>query len=146
MQFTAPLVLSGKTATGLPVPESIVHALAGGKRPAVTVTINGFSYRSTIAPMGGEYWIPVSADVRASAGVTAGDDVVVDVELDTEPRTVDVPDDLNVALNESPAAKSAFDRLSYSNQRRIVLQVTDAKTDETRRRRIAKAIETLQAP
>ena len=146
MQFTAPLVLSGKTATGLPVPESIVHALAGGKRPAVRVTINGFSYRSTIAPMGGEYWIPVSSDVRASAGVAAAEDLVVDVELDTEPRTVDVPDDLNVALNESPAAKSAFDRLSYSNQRRIVLQVTDAKTDETRRRRIAKAIETLQAP
>ena len=146
MQFTAPLVLSGKTATGVPVPESIVHALAGGKRPAVRVTINGFSYRSTIAPMGGEYWIPVSSDVRASAGVAAAEDLVVDVELDTEPRTVDVPDDLNVALNESPAAKSAFDRLSYSNQRRIVLQVTDAKTDETRRRRIAKAIETLQAP
>ena len=146
MQFTAPLVLSGKTATGLPVPESIVHALAGGKRPAVRVTINGFSYRSTIAPMGSEYWIPVSSDVRASAGVSAGDDVVVDVELDTEPRTVEVPEDLNVELTGSPAAKSAFDRLSYSNQRRIVLQVTDAKTDETRRRRIAKAIETLQAP
>ena len=146
MQFTAPLVLSGKTATGVPVPESIVHALAGGKRPAVRVTINGFSYRSTIAPMGGEYWIPVSSDVRASTGVTAGDDVSVDVELDTEPRTVDVPEDLSAALTESPAAKSAFDRLSYSNQRRIVLQVTDAKTDETRRRRIAKAIETLQAP
>ena len=146
MQFTAPLVLSGKTATGLPVPESIVHALAGGKRPAVTVTINGFSYRSTIAPMGGEYWIPVSSDVRASAGVAAAEDLVVDVELDTEPRTVDVPKVLTVALNKSPAARSAFDRLSYSNQRRIVLQVTDAKTDETRRRRIAKAIETLQAP
>ncbi|MEZ4495567.1 MAG: DUF1905 domain-containing protein [Thermomicrobiales bacterium] len=105
MQFTAPLVLSGKTATGLPVPESIVHALAGGKRPAVTVAINGFSYRSTIVPMGGEYWIPVSSDVRASAGVSAGEELVVDVELDTEPRTVDVPEDLTVALNGVAGSK-----------------------------------------
>jgi hypothetical protein len=143
MQFRAILELGGKTATGIQVPEEIVAALGSGKRPAVNVTINGYTYRSTVAPMGGVFMLPVSAEVRANAGVAAGDDITVDVELDTEPREVTVPADLTVALDENAGAKQFFAELSYSNKRRIVLSIEEAKTSETRRRRVEKAVATL---
>jgi hypothetical protein len=143
MQFRAVLELGGKTATGIQVPEEIVTALGSGKRPAVNVTINGYTYRSSIAPMGGVFMLPVSAEVRANAGVAAGDDISVDVELDTLPREVTMPPDLIEALDQNPGAKQSFAELSYSNKRRIVLSIEDAKTAETRARRIEKAVVTL---
>jgi hypothetical protein len=143
MRFTATLVQSGKTATGIEVPEAIVSDLGGGKRPAVTVSFRGYSYRSSIAPMAGSWWIPVSAEHRAGAGVAAGETLDVDVELDTAPREVEVPGDLADALAAAPGAREAFDALSYSNQRRQVLSVTEAKTDATRQKRVAKVIEAL---
>jgi bifunctional DNA-binding transcriptional regulator/antitoxin component of YhaV-PrlF toxin-antitoxin module len=109
----------------------------------VTVTINGYSYPSSIATMGGQFLIPVSAEVRAGAGVAAGDVVDVDVALDDSVRTVDVPADLAKALKAVPTAKKAFDALSYSNQRRHVLSVEGAKTQETRDRRVAKVVTEL---
>ena len=144
LEFESILYQEGKTATGIQVPPEIVEALGKGKRPPVTVTFNDFTYRSTVAPMGGAFWIPVSAEIRAGSGATAGDTLKVTVELDEEPRTVEVPDDLTAALDADAAAKDRFAALSYSNQRRIVLSVTGAKTEETRQRRIAKAIEELQ--
>lgn len=143
MRFRAPVVLGGKTATGIPVPPDVVTGLGAGKRPAVHVTVAGHRYRSTIAPMGGEYWIPLSAEHRTAAGVAAGDEVDVEVGLDTEPRSVDVPTDLAAALDGVP--RRAFDALSYSNQRRHVLSVDGAKTAETRERRIAKVVADLTA-
>lgn len=142
MQFRATLELGGKTATGIRVPEEIVAALGAGKRPAVTVTINDYTYRSTVAPMGGVFMLPVSAEVRAGAGVAAGDELDVDVVPDTAPREVVVPTDLAVALDAEPAARAKFEALSYSNKRRHVLDVEGAKTAETRQRRIDKAIVT----
>ncbi|MGZ3582710.1 MAG: DUF1905 domain-containing protein [Ktedonobacterales bacterium] len=143
MRFRTTIQLSGKTATGIRVPEEVVTGLGSGKRPAVRVTINGYTYPSTVAPMGGEYMLPVSAEVRESAGVAAGDEVEVDVELDAAPREVSVPPDFAEALEGDADAKRFFDGLSYSNKRRIVLPIEDAKTPETRQRRIAKAISTL---
>ncbi|MGZ3675310.1 MAG: DUF1905 domain-containing protein [Ktedonobacterales bacterium] len=143
MRFRATIQLSGKTATGIRVPEEVVAGLGSGKRPAVRVTINGYTYPSTVAPMGGEYMLPVSAEVRESAGVAAGDEVEVDVELDAAPREVSVPPDFAEALEGDAEAKRFFEGLSYSNKRRIVLPIEDAKTPETRQRRIAKAISTL---
>ena len=145
MHFRSVVELGGKTATGIPVPASVVEGLGGGKRPAVTVTVGGHTYRSTIAPMGGAFYLPLSAEHRTAAGLAAGDEVDVDVELDTAPRTVDVPADLAAALDADPAARAAFDALSYSNQRRHVLSVEGAKTDETRQRRIAKSVAELGA-
>ena len=101
MEFTTVLELHGKTATGIEVPESVVTALGGGKRPPVLVTINGYAYRSTIAPYGGVHLLPVSAEVRAGAGIAAGDPVTVAVELDTAKREVEVPADLAAALAAS---------------------------------------------
>ena len=145
MRFRTTLQSSGKTATGFTIPAEVVDALGSGKRPPVTVTINGYSYRNTVAVMGGEYMIGVSAEHRAGAGVAAGDEIEVDLELDTAPREVEVPHDYAAALDGEPKARQMFDSLSYSNQRWHVLQVTGAKTDETRQRRIAKSVDTLKA-
>jgi hypothetical protein len=143
MRFHATIALHGKSATGIEVPADVVAALGQGKRPKVTVTINGYSYPSTVGVMGGLSLIPVSADVRAKAGVAAGDEVDIDLVPDTGPRTVEVPADLAAALASVPAARQAFDKLSYSGQQRYVLGIEQAKTAETRRRRVEKAVTEL---
>ena len=145
MRFNAAIELNGKTATGIEVPGDVLAALGAGKRPSVRVTINGYAYPSTVGVMGGRSLIPVSAEVRARAGVAAGDLVDVEIVPDTAPRTVEVPADLIGALDRAPTARQAFDRLSYSGQRRHVLAVEGAKTDETRQRRIGKVITELTA-
>jgi hypothetical protein len=144
MRFRTTVLQGGKTATGIEVPAKVVEALGSGKRPAVKVTINGYTYRSTVAVMGGVYMVGVSAEHREGAGVRGGDKVDVDIELDTAPRTVKVPADLAAALDAAPKARRTFDALSYSNKSWHVLQVTGAKTDETRQRRIAKSVATLK--
>lgn len=127
----------GMNATGLPVPAEAVAALGKGKRPKVTVSLNGYTYRSTVAAYGDVFMLPLSAENREAAGVQAGDQVEVTIELDLEPRTVDVPGDLAVALAEAPGATEAFDRLSYTTRKEYVRQVESAKAQETRSRRIA---------
>jgi bacteriocin resistance YdeI/OmpD-like protein/uncharacterized protein DUF1905 len=144
LRFHTTILQGDKTATGIRVPDEVVTALGAGKRPAVAVTINGFTYRSTIAVMGGAYMVGVSAENRAGARVAGGDEVDVDIELDTAPREVTVPAELAAALDAEPAARTTFDRLSYSNKSWHALQVTGAKTDETRQRRIARSIEALR--
>jgi Bacteriocin-protection, YdeI or OmpD-Associated/Domain of unknown function (DUF1905) len=144
MRFRTTILQTDKTATGIRVPDEVVAALGSGKRPAVSVTINGFTYRSTIAVMGGVFMVGVSAENRAGAGVKGGDEVDVDIELDTAPREVTVPADFAAALEAEPAARVTFERLSYSNKSWHVLQVTGAKTEETRQRRIAKSIDALR--
>jgi bacteriocin resistance YdeI/OmpD-like protein/uncharacterized protein DUF1905 len=145
MRFHATIALHGKSATGIEVPADVVAALGQGKRPKVTVTINGYSYPSTVGVMGGVSLVPVSADVRAKAGVAAGDEVDVDLIPDTGPRAVVVPADLAAALASVPAARQAFGKLSYSGQQRYVLGIEQAKTAETRRRRVDKAVTELAA-
>jgi uncharacterized protein YdeI (YjbR/CyaY-like superfamily) len=109
------------------------------------VTVGGHTYRSTVAVMGGRYMLPLSAENRTAAGLSAGDAADVELELDTAPRVVEVPADLAAALDAEPAARAAFDALNYSNQRRHTLSVEGAKTDATRTRRVAKVVETLRA-
>jgi hypothetical protein len=144
MRFRTTIVQSGKTTTGIQVPDEIVEALGSGKRPAVKVTVNGYSYRSTVASMGGVFMVSLSAEHRAGAGVAGGDEVEVDLELDSAPREVTVPPELAAALDAEPAARATFDGLSYSNKSWHVLQVTGAKTEETRQRRITKSVEALK--
>ncbi|PYI56973.1 YdeI/OmpD-associated family protein [Paenibacillus flagellatus] len=141
--FTATLELHGKTATGIEVPEEIVAGLGGGKKPAVRVTIRGYTYRTTVAVMGGRFLIPVSAEHREKAQIAAGDMLEVELALDTEPRELVVPADFLEALARHEKAKSFFEGLSYSNKRRFVLSIEEAKTAETRQRRIEKAVSTL---
>lgn len=132
----------GVNATGLPVPPEAVAALGTKKRPPVVVTLNGYSYRSTIAAYGDVFMLPLAAEHRTAAGVQAGDGVEVTLELDSEPRTVEVPDDLAAALAEA-GATAAFDRLAYSTRKEHVRQVETAKAAETRQRRIAKIVASL---
>lgn len=144
MEFRAEVEQTGRTTTGIEVPEEVVDALGGGRRPKVTVTLNGKTYRSSIASMGGRYLVGVSAENRALTGVKGGDVVDVVVELDTEPREVEVPQDLAAALEVVPEAKAMFARLAYSHQRAHVDAINQAKQAETRRRRIDKAIDMLR--
>lgn len=144
MRFRATIQRSGRTATGIQVPEHVVEALGSGKRPPVEVTINGYTYRNTVAVMGGVYMVGISAEHRAGAGVAGGDEVDVEMQLDTAPREVTVPADFAAALDAEPEARRTFDGLSYSNKSWHALQVQGAKTDETRQRRIAKSVAILK--
>lgn len=145
--FTTTLILAdGKNATGINVPAEVVAALGKGKKPPVKVTVNGFTYRSTIAAYGDVFMLPLSQERRAAAGVEAGDEIEVTLELDLEPRTVEVPDDLAAALAQKPGATETFDALAFSKRKEFVRQVTEAKTQETRERRIAKIVAELANP
>jgi hypothetical protein len=144
MRFRTTLLQTDKTATGIEVPADVVEALGAGKRPPVKVTINGYSYRNTIAVMGGTYMVGVSAQHRQGAGVAGGDEIDVDIELDTAPREVTVPSDFAGALDAEPKARQTFEGLSYSNKSWHVLSIEGAKTDETRQRRISKSVEALR--
>lgn len=148
MRFDAILELHGHTATGIEVPPDIVTALGSGRRPKVKVTLRDHTYRTSIGSMGGRYLLPVSSDVRAKAGVATGDALDVEIELDDEPRTVAVPDDLAEVLDREPGTRAAFDRLSHSAQVRCVSSIESAQTAETRQRRIGSTVRDLlaQAP
>jgi len=139
-KFRTRLHQSGKNTTGIIVPEEVVTALDAGKKPPVRVSIGGYAYRSTIGSMGGQFMIPVSAEHRGGAGISGGDEIEVEVELDTAPRDVAAPPDLAAALAADPAAEAAFRALSNSNKSRIVLSLEGAKTAETRQRRLEKAL------
>jgi hypothetical protein len=144
MKFRTKLEQSGKTATGIRVPDKIVESLGAGKKPPVRVTINGYTYRSSVAVLGGVFMVGVSAEVREKAGVAGGEMVDVELELDSAPREVTVPPELKSALKKDAKAAKFFDTLSYSNKRRIVLGIESAKTAETRARRIDKAVSSLR--
>jgi hypothetical protein len=143
MKFHSTVLLGGKTATGIPVPSEVVEGLGPSKRPAVRVTIRGYTYRSTVTPLGGQFMLPLSAENRQGAGVAAGDAVEVDLELDTAPREVTVPPDFAAALDRDPKARQFFEGLSFSHKQRHVLAIDQAKTAETRQRRIEKAVSML---
>lgn len=144
MKFTAELESTGKTTAGFEVPAEIVDKLGGGGHPKVSVTVNGYTFRTSIARMGGRYLLGVSVERRTAAGFSAGDVLDVDVELDTAPREVDVPEELAAALAADAAASEFWQTLSYSKQQWHVAQVTSAKTEETRDRRIEKSIGMLR--
>ncbi|MGG1519817.1 YdeI/OmpD-associated family protein [Paenibacillus oryzisoli] len=129
-----------KKATGIAIPEDAIQTLGAGKKPAVTATLNGYAYRTTVAVMGGEYLIPLSEAHRKAAGLQAGDPVEVTLELDTAPRTVEVPADLLAALAAQARATERFEALSPSKRKECVRQVEDAKTEATRLKRIAAVL------
>jgi hypothetical protein len=144
MRFRTTLLQNSKTATGFQVPDDVMSGLAAGKAPKVLATINGHTWRTSVATVNGGPMVGVNADVRAATGVRGGDEIEVDLQLDTAPRTIDVPADLAAALDAEPAARRTFDGLSYSNQRFWVEPIVGAKSDETRQRRIEKAVSTLR--
>lgn len=144
MRFRAEILETGKTAAGIVVPAKVVAALGSNKRPPVRATINGYTYRTSVASMGGKFMLGVPPEFRKGAGVAGGDTVDVDLELDTEPREVLVPSDFQAALEADAQARRSFDQLSYSNKRRLLIPIADAKSIETRQRRIAKTVAILR--
>jgi hypothetical protein len=143
MEFKATMLQQGNN-TGIPVPAEVVEALGGGKRPAVNVTVNSYSYRSTVAPMGGKFLIPFSSEKRAATGIAGGDRLQVELTIDTEPRIVEPPADFAAALDATPGARAAFSALSPSRQKAHVVSIEGAKAAETRERRIAAAVKALK--
>ena len=143
-RFRATILQTGKSTMGFEIPPEVVESLGAGRRPPVTVTINGYTYRNTVAVMGGVYMIGVSSEHRGPAGVSGGDEVDIDLALDTAPREVEVPSDLTAALDADAAARATFDRVSYSNKSWHVLQAIGTKNPETRARRIEKSIAALR--
>lgn len=141
--FKTILLQAGKTATGIKIPPEIIEKLGAGKKPPIKVTINGFTYRSTVAVMGGAYMVGVNAENRIGAKVNGGDNIEVTIELDTQPREVEVPAEFQKILNKNSDAKKNFAALSYSKKKELVGPVADAKTEETKQRRIEKALSIL---
>ena len=129
--------------TGICVPDNVVEELGAGKKPPVNVTVDNYTYRNTIAVMGGKFMIGISADIRNKTGLKGGDKVSVKLELDTKPREVVIPADFQEALDKNLTANKFFQTLSYSNKQRYVLPLVQAKTLITRQKRIEKAIKDL---
>jgi hypothetical protein len=144
MRIRARIELTGKTAAGFEVPANIVERLGAGKHPPVRVTINGHTYRTSVGTVGGRFMVGVSAENRKSAGVVGGGEADIGIELDSQPREVVVPPDFKKALDRELAAKRFFDGLSYSQRRWFVMGIEEAKTAETRLRRIDKAVDRLR--
>ncbi|MDZ4765070.1 MAG: YdeI/OmpD-associated family protein [Chloroflexota bacterium] len=145
--FTTTIIQAeGKNATGIRVPAEIIADLGAGKKPRVKVTLNGYTYSITVAAFGAVFMLALSAEHRNAAGVKAGDELAVTIELDTEPRTVDVPDDLAAALAAESGARAAFDALSHTMRKEYVRHVLDAKAEATRIRRIATIVGKLATP
>ncbi len=142
MRFASTLELGGKTATGIPIPDEVIEAIGASKRPPVTVTVNGHTYRTTAVRMGGRFLVPLSAENRDAAGIAAGDDVTVDIAPDTAPREVTLPEDLEAAMDDH--ARAAYDRLSYTHRKEWVRWVEEAKRPETRATRIQKTVAGLR--
>src|SRR5262245_2535576 len=143
MRFPATVEPAGN-ATGIEVPAEIVTALGAGQRPQVAITINGHTWRSRIASMGGRFIVGISAANRAACGIAEGDTVEAELQLDTAPRVVAEPPDLAEALDADPQARTAFDRLAYGLKRKHVHAIQDAKTPQTRQRRITTLITTIR--
>lgn len=143
--FTTIIKIDGNN-TGIEVPPEIIAKLGSSKKPPVIVTVAGYTYRNTVAVMDGLFMISLSKANREAAGVKGGDQVEVTLELDEQPRTVEVPTDLIAALSAKAGAKAAFDKLAFSKRKEFVRQVEEAKTQETRDRRIAGIVAKLGNP
>ena len=139
MRFQTTMFLSGNN-TGIEVPPEVIEALGAGRKPPVTVVVNGFEYRSTVAVMGGRYLIPFSSDKRAATGIAGGDPITVDLEVDTAPRSVELPQDFAAALDAAPGAREAYERLAPSHRKAHMTAIEQAKAPETRQRRIDAAV------
>ncbi|HEV2013847.1 MAG TPA: YdeI/OmpD-associated family protein [Candidatus Dormibacteraeota bacterium] len=137
---------SDQEACFIRVAPEVLSALGQGKRVPVKVTINGYTYRTTIAVYGGQYYLGVRREVREAAGVAAGDRLTVGLEYDAELRVVDLPEGLRTALQADPEAAAGFDKLSHTHKKELVQWVTGAKRAEAQRRRMEQAMAMLRRP
>lgn len=144
MQLRALINRAGRTAAGIVVPDEFVDALGGGRRPKVRVTVGDFTFRTSIAPMGGVFMMPITNETRAGSGLEPGELADLEIVLDTEPREVAVPPDLAAALDRDDVARAAFERLSYSNKRRLTMPIEAIKGADARARRVERTVAELR--
>ena len=142
MKFKTKILQIGNN-TGINVPDEIITKLDAGKKPPVVITLNKYTYRSTVAVMAGRYMVSLSAENRKNANVKGGDELEITISLDTEPRTVELPADFQKVLDKHKQAKASFDKLAPGKKKAMVLSITDAKTEGTRIKRIDKALASL---
>jgi hypothetical protein len=143
MKFKTKIIQVGNN-TGIEITGPMLEKLGGGKKPLVIVTLNGYSYRSAVGKMNGKFMISLSAENRKKANVNGGDSVEINIALDTAPRVTEIPADLQRALDSNKTAKLNFEKLAPGKKKAIVISITDAKTEETKIKRIDKAIEALK--
>jgi hypothetical protein len=143
MKFKTTILQAGNN-TGIVVPEKILNSLGAGKRPPVVVTLKRYTYRSTVASMGGQFLIPLSAEHRKNSGVSGGDTLEVTLTLDDKPRTVELPAALRTALQKNAKAMQAYEKLPPSGKKKVVLLIQSAKAEETRMKRITKIVADLK--
>lgn len=145
ISFRTTLWAAGGNNVGIIVPEETVLGFGRGKRVPVVVTIDGdYSYRNTIASMGGRFLISFNAETRVATGKSAGDEIEVTLDIDDAPRIIDIPTELAAAFNANPMAEEAWATLSYSKQRVHAQSVESAKSDETRTRRVQNIMDALR--
>lgn len=144
MRFTTTLLSFGGNNTGIEIPEEVLAALGRGRRVKVVATVDGYTYRTSVAPYMGKILMPFSSEHRAATGLTGGETIEVDVVADDAPREVTIPDDLAAALADEPEATAYFDGLSYTNKRGFTLWIEEAKKPDTRSARVARSVELLR--
>jgi hypothetical protein len=145
IRFRAELERRGPAAAVVLDHAQVATVGEGAKRFPVVATVNGYTWRTSIARMGGEFLLGLNREVREAAGVAAGDSVDVVVVLDEEPRDVEVPEELATALASDPEASARFDKLAFTHRKEFARWVAEAKRDDTRRRRVAQALEMISA-
>jgi hypothetical protein len=145
INFTARLQARGPAAAAVLDDEQVAVVGEGARRFPVTATVNGYTWRTSVARMGGEFLVGLSREVREGAGVQAGDEVEVSLALDTAPREVEVPEALAAALADDPQAGAAFERMAFTHRKEYARWVAEAKREETRQRRVQQAVEMIKA-
>lgn len=145
IRFTTRLEKKGPAAAVVLDDGQVAAVGEGAKRFPVVATVNGYTWRTSVARMGGAFLVGLNREVRESAGVEAGDEVDVAIELDGAPREVEVPDDLAAALDADPAVRATFDGMAFTHRKEYVRWVTEAKREDTRTRRVEQAVEMIRA-
>jgi hypothetical protein len=145
IRFTAQLQPRGPAAAVVLDDAQVAAVGEGAKRFPVVATVNGYTWRTSVARMGGEFLLGLNREVRQSAGVEAGDEVEVTVELDLAPREVEVPAPLAAALAADPQAEASFGRMAFTHRKEYARWVAEAKQEQTRQRRVQQALEMIRA-
>ena len=145
IQFRARLQTRGPAAAVVLDDAQVAVVGEGARRFPVVATVNGYTWRTSVARMGGEFLLGLNKEVRQEAGVEAGDEVEVTVELDTAPREVEVPEALAAALAADPQARASFERMAFTHRKEYARWVAEAKQEETRQRRVQRALEMIRA-
>jgi hypothetical protein len=142
--LTGELVAKGPAAAFILDNAQVATVGEGAKRFPVVATVNGYTWRTSVARMGGEFMVGLSKEVRAGAGVQAGDSVTLELKLDTEPRTVEVPPALAEALDADPEAKATFEGLAFTHRKEFARWIDEAKQEQTRERRVTQALDMIR--